>query len=205
MMIQKMKSHFKRKNMNKHPTISKVWLKKKYWDEQKTDSEIAKIRKVPITYIQDLIKKYDLSKKKNGIKLKGKKGYSMPENEKQKHRVQPHAKEIAVFKINSFKPIGTYRSINYAAQILNICRNHIKDCLNPNIKRWSSKGYRFEYKKYKGEIIVERRNNLDFTQSFEQITNGLTARLPEYPYLERIAYYNKKINTVWQKLGLKDD
>ena len=45
--------------MNKHPTISKTWLKKKYWDEQKTDSEIAKIRKVPITYIQDLIKKYD--------------------------------------------------------------------------------------------------------------------------------------------------
>lgn len=190
--------------MNKHPTISKMWLKKKYWDEEKTDFEIAKIRKVPTTYIQELIRKYDLSKKKNGIKLKGKKGYSMPEKEKEKHRVQPHSKEIAVFKANSLKPIGTFRSINYAAQMLEVCRNHIKDCLNPNKKRWSTKGYRFEYKKYKGEIIVERRNNLDFTQSFEQITNGLTAKLPEYPYLERIAHYNKKINTVWQKLGLKD-
>lgn len=190
--------------MNKHPTISKIWLKKKYWDEEKTDFEIAKIRKVPTTYIQELIRKYDLSKKKNGIKLKGKKGYSMPEKEKEKHRVQPHSKEIAVFKANSLKPIGTFRSINYAAQMLEVCRNHIKDCLNPNKKRWSTKGYRFEYKKYKGEIIVERRNNLDFTQSFEQITNGLTAKLPEYPYLERIAHYNKKINTVWQKLGLKD-
>ncbi len=190
--------------MNKHPTISKIWLKKKYWDEEKTDFEIAKIRKVPTTYIQELIRKYDLSKKKNGIKLKGKKGYLMPEKEKEKHRVQPHSKEIAVFKANSLKPIGTFRSINYAAQMLEVCRNHIKDCLNPNKKRWSTKGYRFEYKKYKGEIIVERRNNLDFTQSFEQITNGLTAKLPEYPYLERIAHYNKKINTVWQKLGLKD-
>lgn len=190
--------------MSCNPTISKEWLKKKYWFEQKTDIEIATARKVSINYIQDLIRKYDLSKKKNGIKIKGKKGYEMPEHEKEKHRIQPHAKEILVFKGSSTKPIGTFRSINHAATELNLCRSHIKDCLNPNKTRWSSKGYRFEHKRYKGEIIVERRNNLDFTLEFEHITNGLTAKLPNYPYKERIEHYNRKINKVWQELGLKD-
>ena len=80
----------------------------------------------------------------------------------------------------------------------------IYSSLDEAMNTLSQKGYRFEHKRYKGEIIVERRNNLDFTLEFEHITNGLTAKLPNYPYKERIEHYNRKINKVWQELGLKD-
>ncbi len=187
--------------MSCSPTISKNWIKTKYWNEEKTDYEMAAARKVSVYYIQDLIKKYDLGKRKNGIKLKGKKGYVMPEHEKAKHRVQPHAKEIVAFKGKSNQPIGTFRSINHAANELNLQRTHIRDCLNPKKSRWSSKGYRFEYKRYKGEIIVERRNNLDFSLEFEKVCVGLNAGLPNYPIEERIAHFNNKLQKVWVELG----
>jgi hypothetical protein len=181
--------------------ISKEWIKKKYWQEEKTADEMAALRKVKPSYIQDLIDRYDLSKKKHGIKIKGKRNYIMPEYEKVKHRVQPHAKEIVVYKGKAKTPIGTYRSINDAANKLGLCRNHIKDCLNPNKARWRSKGYSFGLKKYKGEIIIERRLNLDFTLEFEKVTTGLLAKLPDYPYEERINYYNKKLKQVFNELG----
>lgn len=69
--------------MSCNPTISKNWIKKKYWEEEKTDVEMAAARNVSVYYIQDLIKKYDLGKRKNGIKLKGKKGYVIRNMKKQ--------------------------------------------------------------------------------------------------------------------------
>lgn len=181
-----------------YPVISKQWLKQKYWNEEKTAVEIAEIRKTTETYIKDQIKVFGLGKKKNGIKLKGKKGYVMPEHEKEKHRIQPNAKEVVAYK-NS-KMIGIFRSICQAAAELKVPRTHIKDCLNPEKSRKSTYGYSFIYKKYRGEIIVERRANLDFSKDLEDITNGLYVKLPCYPREDRINHYNKKINQVFKNL-----
>ncbi|UTJ05413.1 hypothetical protein [Arcobacter roscoffensis] len=186
--------------MSANPTISKNWIKKKYWEEEKTAEEMAAMRKVKTSYVQALISKYNLTKKKNGIKRKGKKGYKMPESEKDKHKAQPHAKPINVFKVESKAFVGTYRSIAHAANELGLLRTHIKDCLNPCKPRWSSKGYTFEHRKYKGEIIIERRMNLDFTVEFEKVCVGLTSKLPDYPYQERIQHYNNKLAKVWEEL-----
>jgi len=191
-------------SLNPKP-ISKEWIKKKYWIEQLTAEEMAAVRKVKPTYIQDLICKYDLSKKKNGIKAKGKKNYIMPEKEKVKHRIQPHAKEIVAFKGINKKYIGSFRSINKAAIELNLSRANIRGCLNPKVKRNSVKGYTFEYKKYKGEIIIGRRESLDFTLEFEKVCNGLTAKLPFYPYEERINHYNKKLKKVFEDIRNKNE
>ena len=181
--------------------ISKKWIQTKYWKEEKTAEEMAILKKVPSYYIQDLIRKYGLQKKKNRIKPKGKRNYVMPECERAKHRVQKHAKEVLVFKGKSKTPIGIFGSINSASKEFNLRREYIRDCLNPNKPRWSTKDYRFEHKKYKGEIIMERRNNLDFTLDLDNITRGLTAALPNYNTEEIMAHYIKKLQLVWEELG----
>ena len=55
-----------------------------------------------------------------------------------------------------------------------------------------------EEKRYKGEIIAERRRNLDFSLEFSKVCMGLTAGLPRYSRKERINYYNKKISKIWE-------
>ena len=55
-----------------------------------------------------------------------------------------------------------------------------------------------EEKRYKGEIVAERRRNLDFSLEFSKVSVGLTAGLPKYSRKERINYYNKKISKIWE-------
>ena len=55
-----------------------------------------------------------------------------------------------------------------------------------------------EEKRYKGEIVAERRRNLDFSLEFGKVCMGLTAGLPRYSRKERINYYNKKISKIWE-------
>ncbi len=55
-----------------------------------------------------------------------------------------------------------------------------------------------EEKRYKGEIVAERRRNLDFSLEFGKVCMGLTAGLPKYSRKERINYYNKKISKIWE-------
>ena len=55
-----------------------------------------------------------------------------------------------------------------------------------------------EEKRYKGEIIAERRRNLDFSLEFSKVCMGLTAGLPRYSRKDRINHYNKKISKIWE-------
>ena len=55
-----------------------------------------------------------------------------------------------------------------------------------------------EEKRYKGEIIAERRRNLDFSLEFSKVCMGLTAGLPKYSKRDRINHYNKKISKIWE-------
>ena len=55
-----------------------------------------------------------------------------------------------------------------------------------------------EEKRYKGEIIAERRRNLDFSLEFSKVCMGLTADLPRYSRKDRISHYNKKISKIWE-------
>ena len=62
-----------------------------------------------------------------------------------------------------------------------------------------------EEKRYKGEIIAERRRNLDFSLEFSKVCMGLTAGLPKYSRKERINYYNKKISKIWESQDEKNN
>ena len=55
-----------------------------------------------------------------------------------------------------------------------------------------------EEKRYKGEIIAERRRNLDFSLEFNKVCMGLTEGLPKYSRRDRINHYNQKISKIWE-------
>jgi hypothetical protein len=189
--------------MSKKPRpIAKWWLKKKYWEEQLTDEEIAAHRRCSVFFVQKYIKLYDLQKAKNGIKLKGKKDYVMPESEKAKHRNQKYAKPILVFSGEKRKRlIDDFSSITAACTALDLRRDRVRMCLDPSNNRNTHRGYSFEYKRYKGEIIIERRENPDFTNGIDNAYDGL----PEYPYEDRINHYNRKLALAWENLEIKKD
>ena len=55
-----------------------------------------------------------------------------------------------------------------------------------------------EEKRYKGEIVAERRRNLDFSLEFSKVSVGLTAGLPRYSRKDRISHYNSRISKIWE-------
>ena len=55
-----------------------------------------------------------------------------------------------------------------------------------------------EEKRYKGEIIAERRRNLDFSLEFNKVCMGLTTGLPKHSRKDRMSHYNKRISKIWE-------
>ena len=53
-----------------------------------------------------------------------------------------------------------------------------------------------EEKRYKGEIVAERRRNLDLSLEFSKVCIGLTAGLPRYSRKDRISHYNSRISKI---------
>lgn len=156
--------------------ISKQWLFKHYIELNWNAQMCADKRKVPLTQIRDLIKKYEIQKWKwkahkvwNKPKL-GKKFY------KHAQKIMPHRKPIIAFRKVSTTGIetnhGTYMSINDCAKSLGLRREYIRDILNPNKKRWSTKGWYFKHKELNKiddkEFIIHRTN-----KKIEKIFKGL--------------------------------
>lgn len=55
-----------------------------------------------------------------------------------------------------------------------------------------------EEKRYKGEIIAERRRNMDFKLELKMICTRLTSGLPKHSRRDRINHYNQKISKIWE-------
>ncbi len=87
-------------------------LKYLYWKLKKTSKMIALKLNISESSVWMMIKECDLSKKKYKIKKRGRKGYKMPESEKAKHRIQPHAKKVVKINPYTFEILKTYRSIS---------------------------------------------------------------------------------------------
>jgi len=81
-----------------------------YWHQKKTTEEISRELNVPEGWIQKEIRRLGVQKRENGIKLKGRKGYIMPEAERKKHRVQPHAKPVVQISPKTFRTVKEYSS-----------------------------------------------------------------------------------------------
>lgn len=187
--------------MVKHnKNIPRNWLKQRYWYDKVTIPKLAKRKKVSKAHICRLINEYGLKKKENGIKQKGRDSFKMSESQKALiKKMQTSRKEVIVHtKKGSF--VGIYESLREVSRELGIDRRNITRCLRATAPA-STGGYTFKLKRYKGEIITYRRDNLDFSLDIEKISNGLTAQLPKYPQEERIFYYNRKLRQVWKNLN----
>jgi len=117
---QVLKSYQKLQNLKLHKgeyipiekrlPLKKTFLRKYYWEQKLTTQMIADAIYVPEIYIQKEITRLDMGKRKHGIKLRGRKGYKMPEVEKIKHRNQPHARAVVQICPNTFKIIRHYHA-----------------------------------------------------------------------------------------------
>lgn len=90
--LQDIKKHtLKYIPLERRVPLTKNFLTKYYWEEKHTTGQIADMLVVPEIWVQKEVRRLGMQKKPNGIKLRGKKGFKMPEEQKVKHRNQPHA------------------------------------------------------------------------------------------------------------------
>jgi len=90
--------------------LTEKFIKKYYWNKKMTTGQIAAELVVPEIHVQKEIKRLGMKKKDNGIKLRGKKGFVMPEEQKIKHQNQPHARAVVQICPRTFKILRRYNS-----------------------------------------------------------------------------------------------
>ena len=90
--------------------LTRRFVVKYYWTEKMTFETIAKELVVPEGWVKSEITRLEMEKKKNGIKLRGKKGFPMPEAQKVKHRNQPHARAVVQMDPRTFEVLREFNS-----------------------------------------------------------------------------------------------
>ena len=90
--------------------LTRRFVIKHYWTDKLTTEHIAKELVVPEGWVKSEITRLEMEKKKNGIKLRGKKGFKMPEEQKVKHQNQPHARAVVQMDPRSFKVLREFNS-----------------------------------------------------------------------------------------------
>lgn len=69
--------------------LTEKFIKKYYWREKMTTKMIADELMVPEVWVQKEVTRLNMQKKKNGIKLRGKKGYVMPKEQRSSIKTNP--------------------------------------------------------------------------------------------------------------------
>jgi hypothetical protein len=87
-------------------------LKVFYWQYKLTPHEIASIVGSTYNVIRRKLDKYNLGKRKNKIKARGKIGFKMPQSQRVKHRNQPYAKKVIGMCPRTFQILYKLRSVN---------------------------------------------------------------------------------------------
>ncbi len=159
--------------MMKNKTISKEWLQKHYLELNWTRQMCADKRKVKVHIIDDLIRKHMLEKWRHGVthKVHNKAVRSKSLNNQVKLN-QPHRKMVEQWNKSGTELIKIHASINSAANTLNLSREHIRDCLNPN-KKYRAGGYMFkEHKpnKTNHKQFLIRKYNYEVKKAFEKVS-----------------------------------
>lgn len=155
-------------------TISKEWLQKHYLELNWTRQMCADKRNVPVHIIDDLIRKHMLEKWRNGVthKVHNKAVRSKSLNNQVKLN-QPRRKMVEQWNKSGTKLIKVHESINSCAISLNLTREHIRDCLNPNKKRYRSGGYMFKEhiaNRFEHKELLINKYNYEVKKIFEKVS-----------------------------------
>lgn len=153
--------------------ISEKWLRENYLEKNLTRDILAEKRKVKVHVIDTLIRKYGLEKWRHGITHKV---YNpAPRTNKQNLLVQknqPHRKMVEQWDFKGVRLIAVFNSINDAAIKLGLMREHIRDCLNPNKKRYRTGGFMFkehEVSRKQDKKFLTRKYNYKLKQIFQGV------------------------------------
>jgi len=133
--------------------VSKSWLKEHYIKKQLSAKECATLLDCSIGHVQKKIQDYKLNKKRFGITNGNNQAHRRMLWKRKQQNNQPHRKEVVIFHIDSTEPLFECPSITAAAKKLNLSREHIRDCLNPNKKRQTAGGFRFELKSKQNSFV----------------------------------------------------
>ena len=115
------------------------YLKMLYWEHKLTTYEIANLLGVNRGSIEWLITKHGLRKKAYNVPTKGRLGYTMPKEEKEKHIKQSHTKAI-VQKTISGDIVQYFPSIN-STTFQGFHRGRVRNAIRNKV---SYKGYNWE-------------------------------------------------------------
>lgn len=134
--------------------LTRKFLMTHYWHLKKTTEEIASELNVPDGWVNKEIRRLSMQKKKNGIKLKGRKGYVMPEDERAKHRAQPHAKPVVQICPETFKVVKEYTSTG-AVERHGFRRENVRKAIR---QAGLHNGYLWAHKGMEAPIINSAKN-----------------------------------------------
>lgn len=102
--------------IQKFPNIERSDLIYWYWCLEHPVQKIAEITDTNENWVLKEIARHSLQKQKNGVKLRGKKGYVMSLEERLKHHKQPHAKRVFRLDPQTREVIEMYDSMCAAAR-----------------------------------------------------------------------------------------
>lgn len=127
--------------------VSKAWVKEHFIEKELSAKECARLAGCSVGHMQKSIQKYKLEKKRFGITTGNNQAHRRMIWKRNLANAQPNRKEVIVFSVDSDKPLFEAPSIMEASRKLNIRREHIRDCLNPNKPRKTAYNFRFVFAK----------------------------------------------------------
>ncbi len=127
--------------------VSKAWIKEYFIEKEFSARECAELAGCSLGHIQRCIQKYKLEKKRFGITTGNNQAFRRMVWKRNLANAQPNRKKVIAFSVDSDKPLFEAPSIMEVSRKLNIKREHIRDCLNPNKPRKTAYGFRFVFAK----------------------------------------------------------
>jgi len=73
------------------------------------------------------------------------------------------------------------------------------DCYKPKTKIKKKEVYYDPRHKFAGEIIIQRREDINFTEELDHLSQKLISKIPSFSYEKRINHYNKKVRHVFKE------
>ncbi|MDS1370682.1 hypothetical protein RJ999_06160 [Aliarcobacter butzleri] len=145
--------------LEKRKPLTTDFIINRYWTNKRTTLEIAQELNVPESWVQKEIKRLKLGKKENGIMHKGRKGFVMSKEQREKRQNQPHAKPIVQICPKTFQIVREYSSKG-AVERYGFSRENVRRAINNGGLHknflWALKG--FEQPTIK---VVLKRGNLE--------------------------------------------
>lgn len=130
-----------------------------YWQGRKTIETIAEELNVPDSWVWKECKRVGATKKENGIKRLGRKGYKMPKEQRKKHENQPHAKPVVRICPRTFKILKEYSSQG-AVERDGFSRENVRKAIK---RAGLHKGYLWAFKGFEKPVVefAKKRGNLE--------------------------------------------